>query len=68
MTEEYKTRVCVAADEHSTHGSRVMRRTTLLPTRGRIRWRHDGDCRSDMIRRQEEEIEEKKKKEKKKNT
>ena len=34
--------------------SRVMRRTTLTPTRGRIRWRHGGDCRSDMIRRQEE--------------
>ena len=28
---------------------------TLSPTRGRIRWRHGGDCRSDMIRRQEEE-------------
>ena len=35
----------------------VMRRTTLLPTRGRIRRRHGGHCRSDMIRRQEEEIE-----------
>ena len=34
--------------------SRVMRRMTLSPTRGRIRWRHGGDCRSDMIRRQEE--------------
>ena len=30
--------------------SRVMRRMTLSPTRGRIRWRHGGDCRSDMIR------------------
>ena len=27
---------------------------TLSPTRGRTRWRHGGDCRSDMIRRQEE--------------
>ena len=27
---------------------------TLSPTRGRFRWRHGGDCRSDMIRRQEE--------------
>ena len=34
--------------------SRVMRRMTLSPTRGRIRRRHGGDCRSDMIRRQEE--------------
>ena len=33
--------------------SRVIRRTTLSPTRGRTRWRHGGDCRSDMIRRQE---------------
>ena len=29
--------------------------TTLSPTRGRIRWRHGGDCRSDMIRRHEKE-------------
>ena len=35
----------------------VMRRITLSPTRGRIRRRHGGDCRSDMIRRQEEENE-----------
>ena len=28
--------------------------TTLSPTRGRIRWRHGGDCRSDMIRRHDE--------------
>ena len=34
--------------------SRVMRRMTLSPTRGRIRWMHGGDCRSDMIQRQEE--------------
>ena len=34
--------------------SRVMRRTTLLPARGRTRWRHGGGCRNDMIRRQEE--------------
>ena len=30
--------------------SRVMKRTTLSPTRGIIRWRHGGDYRSDMIR------------------
>ena len=30
---------------------------TLSPTRGRIHWRHGGDCRSDVIRRQEEENE-----------
>ena len=29
----------------------------LSSTSGRIRWRHGGDCRSDMIRRQEEENE-----------
>ena len=29
--------------------SRVMKRMTLSPTRGRIRRRHGGDCRSDMI-------------------
>ena len=34
-----------------------MRRMTLSPTRGRLRWRHGGDYRSDMIRRQEEENE-----------
>ena len=37
--------------------SRVMRRMTLSPTRGRIRWRHGGDCRCDLTRRQEEENE-----------
>ena len=37
--------------------SRVMKRMTLSPTRGRIHWRHGGDCRSDMVRRQEEENE-----------
>ena len=37
--------------------TRSWRRTTLSPTRGRIRWRHGRDCRSDMIRRQEEENE-----------
>ena len=30
--------------------SRAMRRMTLSPTRGRIRERHGGDCRSDLIR------------------
>ena len=46
----------VSQQMHTQHSwvSRVMRRTTLSPTRGRIRWRHGGDCRSDMIRRQEE--------------
>ena len=34
--------------------SRVMRRMTLSPICGRIRWGDGGDCRSDMIRRQEE--------------
>ena len=34
-----------------------MKRMTLSPTRGRTRWRHGGDYRSDMIRRQEEENE-----------
>ena len=35
--------------------SRVVEWMTLSPTRGRTRWRHGGDYRSDMIRRQEEE-------------
>ena len=34
-----------------------MKRKTKWPTRGRIRWRHGGDCRSDLARRQEEENE-----------
>ena len=34
--------------------SRVTRRTTLLPTRGRIHWRHGGGCRRDTILQQEE--------------
>ena len=34
--------------------SRITKRMTLSPTHGRIRWRHGGDCRSDIIRRQEE--------------
>ena len=48
--------VRVASSRCTQHSwlSRVVRRTTLSPTRGRIRWRHGGDCRSDMIRRQEE--------------
>ena len=47
---------CSRCTQHSWL-SRVMKRMTLSPTRGRIRWRHGGDCRSDMIRRQEEENE-----------
>ena len=37
--------------------TRVMKRMTLSPTRGRTRWRHGEDCRNDVIRRQEEGIE-----------
>ena len=44
---------CSRCTQHSWL-SRVMRQMTLSPTRGRIRGRHGGDCRSDMIRRQEE--------------
>ena len=57
-TEECKTwsLCCSRCTQHSWF-SRVMKRMTLSPTRGRIRWRHGGDCRSDMIRRQEEENE-----------
>ena len=49
-----KPGVCAAA--HSWL-SRVMKRMTLSPTRGRIHWRHGGDCRSDLIRRQEDDNE-----------
>ena len=54
-TEECKTwsSCCTRCTQHSWL-SRVVRRMTLSPTRGRIRWRRGGDCRSDMIRRQEE--------------
>ena len=45
---------CSRCTQHSWL-SRVMKRVTLSPTRGGIRWRHGGDCRSDMIRRQEDE-------------
>ena len=41
-------------DTQNSWLSRVMKRMTLSPTRGRIRLRHGGDCRSDMIRRQGE--------------
>ena len=34
--------------------SRLTRRTTLLPTRGRIHWRRDDDCRVDTMLKQEE--------------
>ena len=34
-----------------------MKRMTLSPTRGRIRWRHGGDYRRDTIRQQDEENE-----------
>ena len=56
--EECKTwsSCCSRCAQHSWL-SRVVRRMTLSPTRGRIRWRHGGDYRSDMIRRQEEESE-----------
>ena len=43
---------CSRCTQHSWF-SRVMKRMTLSPTRGRIRWRLVGDCRSEMIRRQE---------------
>ena len=50
MREECKTwsSRCSRCTQHSWL-SRVTRRMTLSPTRGRIRWRHGGDCRSDMI-------------------
>ena len=50
-TEECKTRSSCCS-RCTQRLSRVTRRTTLSPTRGRIRWRHGGDYRSDMIRRQ----------------
>ena len=54
-TEECNTwsSCCSRCTQHSWL-SRVVKRMTLSPTRGRIRWRHGGDCGSDMIRRQEE--------------
>ena len=57
-TEECKTwsLCCSRCTQHSWL-SRVMRRMTLLPTRGRTHWRHGGDHMSDTIRRQEEENE-----------
>ena len=57
-TEECKT-WCLCCSRCTRHSwlSRVVRRMTLSPTRGRIRWRHCGDCRSDMILRQGEEKE-----------
>ena len=57
-TEERKTwSLCCSRCTQHSRLSRVMRRMVLSPTRGRIHWRHGGDCRSDMIRRQEEENE-----------
>ena len=57
-TEECKTwSSCCSRCTHHSRLSRVMKRMTSSPTRGRIRWRHGGDCRSDTIRRQEEENE-----------
>ena len=54
-TEECKTwSLCCSSCTQRSWFSRVVRRTTLSPTRGRIRWWHGGDWRSDMIRRQEE--------------
>ena len=47
---------CNRCTQHSWL-SRVMKRMTLSPSRGRIHWRHGGDYRSDMIRQQEEENE-----------
>ena len=44
---------CNRCTQHSWL-SRVTRRMTLSPTRGSIRWRHGGDCRSVVIRQQEE--------------
>ena len=38
-------------------GLTVVKRMTLLPTRGRIHWRHGGDYGRDTIRQQEEENE-----------
>ena len=56
-SEEYKTwRCCSRCTQHSWL-PQVMKRMTFSPTRGRIRWRHGGDRRSDMIRRQEGENE-----------
>ena len=51
-TEEYKKPGArAAADAHSNHDSHEL----WSEWQCRIRWRHGGDCRSDMTRRQEEE-------------
>ena len=56
--EECKTwsSCCSRCIQHSWH-SRVMKRMTLSPTRGRTRWKQGEVCRNGMIRRQEEENE-----------
>ena len=54
-TDECKTcSLCCSRCIQRSWLSRVLKRMTLSPTRGRTRWRHGGDCRNDMIRRQEE--------------
>ena len=54
MWTECKTwSLCCSRCTRRSWLSRVKNRTTLSPTRGRIRWRHCGDCSNDMIRRQE---------------
>ena len=47
---------CSRCTQHSWL-SRVLKRMTSSPTRGRTRWRHGGDYRRDTIRQQEEENE-----------
>ena len=57
-SEEYSTwSLCCSRRIQRLWLSRVTRRMTLLPTRGRTHWRHGGGCRNDMILQQEEENE-----------
>ena len=57
-TEECKTwSLCCSRCTQCSWLSRVVKRMTLSPTRGRTRWRHGEDYRSDTIRRREEENE-----------
>ena len=42
--------LCCSKCIHRSWPSRFMKRMTLSPTRKTIRWRHGGDCRSDVVR------------------
>ena len=55
-TEECNTwSLCCSRCAPPSWLSRVLKRMTLSPTRGRIHWRHGGDYRRDTIRQQEED-------------